>query len=100
MNCCFIEDMKVILKPDFIIHDIAGEKVLIGAGEQVDFSKMLMLNDTAACIITALQKQPATVEELAGLLVEGCEVPLQEAYADVEVLLDKLVRLGVVIVGV
>lgn len=92
--------MKAVLKPDFIIHDIASEKVLIGAGEQVDFSKMLMLNDTAACIVAVLQKQPATVEELAGLLVEEYEVSSQEAYADVKVLLDRLVRLGVVSIGV
>lgn len=90
--------MKVILKPDFIIHDIAGEKVLIGAGEQVDFSKLLMLNDTAACIVAALQKQPVTVEELLALLVEEYEVSSQEAYADLKVLLDRLVRLGVVVV--
>lgn len=88
--------MKAILKPDFIIHDIAGEKVLIGAGEQVDFSKMLMLNDTAARVITALQKQPATVEELAELLVETYEVSLQQANEDVEALLGRLTQLGVI----
>lgn len=88
--------MKAILKPDFIIHDIADEKVLIGVGEQVDFSKMLMLNDTAACIITALQKQPATVEELAGLLAETYEVSLQQANEDVEALLGRLTQLGVI----
>lgn len=88
--------MKAILKPDFIIHDIADEKVLIGVGEQVDFSKMLMLNDTAACIITALQKQPATVEELTGLLAETYEVSLQQANEDVEALLGRLTQLGVI----
>lgn len=88
--------MKAVLKPDFIIHDIAGEKVLIGAGEQVDFSKMLMLNDTAARVITALQKQPATVEELAELLVETYEVSLQQANEDVEALLGRLTQLGVI----
>ena len=46
--------MKATLKPDFILHSIANEKVLIGAGQQIDFSKMLMLNDTAAWIIAEL----------------------------------------------
>lgn len=53
-----IPTMKITIKPDFIIHNIAGEQVLIGMGEEVDFSKMLLLNDTAAYIITALQKNP------------------------------------------
>ena len=62
--------MKATLKPDFILHSIANEKVLIGAGQQIDFSKMLMLNDTAAWIIAELQKQPATPEELTLRLTE------------------------------
>ena len=39
-----IPTMKITIKPDFIIHNIAGEQVLIGMGEEVDFSKMLLLN--------------------------------------------------------
>ena len=52
--------MKITLKTDFTIHNIAGEKVLINVEQRVDFSKMLMLNDTAAWVIAELQKQPAT----------------------------------------
>ena len=47
--------MKATIKQDFLLHSIANEQILIGAGEQINFSKMLMLNNTAAWIITELQ---------------------------------------------
>lgn len=88
--------MKAILKTDFIIHDIASEQVLIGTGEQVDFSRMVMLNDTAAAIITTLQKQSATLEELAQKLTEEYDVSLEETRKDIELILSRLAQLGVV----
>lgn len=47
--------MKATIKKDFLVREIAGEKVLIGNGEQINFSKMLVLNDTAAYLIEELQ---------------------------------------------
>ena len=83
--------MKATLKPDFILHSIANEKVLIGAGQQIDFSKMLMLNDTAAWIIAELQKQPATPEEIY-------DVSQEKAQNDIEELLRHLEEQGIVII--
>ena len=90
--------MKAPLKPDFILHSIANEKVLIGAGQQIDFSKMLMLNDTAAWIIAKLQKQPATPEELTLRLTEIYDVSQEEAQNDIEELLRHLEEQGIVII--
>lgn len=88
--------MKAILKSDFIIHNIAGEQVLIGIGEQVDFSKLLMLNDTAACIITMLQKQSTMLEELIQKLIDEYNTSPEEAQKDIEILLCELEQLGVI----
>ena len=90
--------MKATLKHDFILHSIANEKVLIGAGQQIDFSKMLMLNDTAAWIIAKLQKQPATPEELTLRLTEIYDVCQEEAQNDIEELLRHLEEQGIVII--
>ncbi|WP_443760404.1 PqqD family protein [Bacteroides clarus] len=90
--------MKATLKPDFILHSIANEKVLIGAGQQIDFSKMLMLNDTAAWIIAELQKHPATPEELTLRLTEIYDVSQEEAQNDIEELLRHLEEQGIVII--
>ena len=91
--------MKITIKPDFIIPTIAGEQVLIGMGEEVDFSKMLLLNDTAAYIITALQKKSTTSEELVKQLIEEYNVSLQQAHIDIEKLLDRLKQLGVITIS-
>ena len=84
--------MKVYIKKDFLIHTIANEKVLIGNGEQINFSKMLVLNDTAAFIIAELQKQdaPIALEELAQSLHEHFEVEYEVAFSDVKELINQL----------
>lgn len=90
--------MKATIKQDFLLHSIANEQILIGAGEQIDFSKMLILNDTAAWTIAELQKQPATSETLAFRLTEIYDVTQEEAQADIEELLRHLEEQGIVII--
>ena len=84
--------MKVFIKKDFLIHTIANEKVLIGNGEQINFSKMLVLNDTAAFVIAELQKQdaPIALEELAQSLHNHFEVEYEVAFSDVKELINQL----------
>ena len=84
--------MKVFIKKDFLIHTIANEKVLIGNGEQINFSKMLVLNDTAAFVIEELQKQdaPIALEELAQSLHNHFEVEYEVAFSDVKELINQL----------
>lgn len=59
---------------------------------------MLMLNNTAAWIITELQKQPITSEELALRLTEIYEVTEQKAKVDIEELFCQLEQQGVIII--
>ena len=90
--------MKATLKPDFLVHDIAGEQILIGGGEQINFSKMLMLNETSAYLITELKKRTTVTDsELAQCLTAEYEVGPEEALKDVQELLRQLEGQGVVI---
>ncbi len=92
--------MRVSIKKDFLIQTIAGEKVLIGNGEQINFSRMLMLNDTAALVIQELQKQtePMGIEYLAESMHEHFDVDYEEAFDDIKELLSQLQEQDVVIV--
>lgn len=92
--------MKAFIKKDFLIHTIANEKVLIGNGEQINFSKMLVLNDTAAFVIAELQKQdtPIAIEELAQSLHEHFEVEYEIAFSDVKELIYQLQEQEVVVI--
>lgn len=92
--------MKALIKPDFLIQTIANETVLIGNGEQINFSRMLVLNDTAVHIIEQLQQHfsPVSSETLAQSLVESYQVDFPEALADVEELLRLLAEQGVVVI--
>lgn len=92
--------MKAFIKKDFLIHTIANEKVLIGNGEQINFSKMLVLNDTAAFVIAELQKQntPIAIEELAQGLHKHFEVEYEIAFSDVKELIYQLQEQEVVVI--
>ena len=93
--------MKAFIKKDFLIHTIANEKVLIGNGEQINFSKMLVLNDTAAFVIAELQKQdaPITLEELAQSLHNHFEIEYEVAFSDVKELINQLQEQEVIETG-
>lgn len=88
--------MKVKIKDGLLIRDIAGEHVLIDASGGVDFSKMLMLNDTAASIVNLLRQGAHTADELANAIAEEYEVTEDVALEDVKELLAGLIEQGLV----
>lgn len=92
-----ISNMKATIHPDFLVRTIAGESILIGCGDQIDFSKILMLNDTSAFLVRKLQEAgSATDEALAGSLTDEYDVDSPAALADTRQLLLRLEELGVV----
>lgn len=91
--------MKATIRPDHLIRTIAGEHILIGCGEQINLSHMLMLNETSVFLIRKLQEAPATTEELARSLTEEYNVTYPEALADTEALIRQLEEQGVVAVS-
>lgn len=88
--------MKASLKSGYFVQEIAGEKILMGGGTDVDFSKMMVLNGTSAWIVELLQEQPLTEEDVARKLTERFEVDYGQALADVQSLFCRLLELGVV----
>ncbi len=87
--------MKYVIQKDFLVRTVAGEHVLLGSGEQINFSRLLILSETAAFLVGELQQSPCTEEELARKLRAAYEVDASQAQEDVAELLQTLLRLGV-----
>lgn len=89
--------MKMKLKPGYLIQKIAGENILITGGSgDVDFSKMLVLNDSATMLVQTLIDGEVSMEELVNLLVINYNVEINQAETDIEELLNELKKQNIV----
>ncbi len=85
------------IKEGFILRKICGEYVVVGEGlAQVNFNKMLSLNESAAYLWEQVAGKEFTSEDLVRLLLDKYEVSAEQAAADVQKLLDIWVEQGVV----
>lgn len=85
--------MKLKMSPGYMIQKIAGENVLIaGQSDNINCSRMLVLNDSAAELVQTLIDDEATQEELVNFLTENYVVEVEQAQKDVEELLAELNR--------
>lgn len=83
--------MKLKMSPGYMIQKIAGENVLIaGQSDNINCSRMLVLNDSAAELVQTLIDDEATQEELVNFLIENYVVEVEQAQKDVEELLTEL----------
>ncbi len=73
------------IKKGFELRDVCGEKVVIATGiENVDFSKMISLNESAAYLWQAVEGKEFDARLLADLLLQEYEVDDATALADAE----------------
>ena len=86
------------LKPGFALHEVCGEKVLIAEGiENINFSKMVNLNPSAAFLWEKAAEASFTPESLASLLTEEYEVEFAQALEDTHALLAQWKEIGLLI---
>ena len=84
------------IKEGFTLRQICGEYVVVGEGlAQVNFNKMLSLNESAAYLWKAVQGKEFTQEDLVKLLLEQYEVTQEVAAKDVEKLVAIWLEQGV-----
>jgi hypothetical protein len=84
------------IKEGFTLRQICGEYVVVGEGlAQVNFNKMLSLNESAAYLWKAVQGKEFTQEDLVKLLLEQYEVTQEVAAKDVEKLVTIWLEQGV-----
>ena len=73
-----------------------GQNVVSGEGtSQVNFSKLVSLNETAAYLFKAVQGREFTAETLANLLLDEYEVDRETALKDAESLCAQWKEIGI-----
>ncbi len=71
------------IKKGFELMDVCGEAVVVAHGmENIDFSKVISLNESAAYLWNKVAGRDFDAEELARLLTEEYEVDAATALAD------------------
>lgn len=85
-------------KPGFQLRDVCGEQLIIPQGIQnLDFSKMINLNETAAFIWSSMPDDaPFTAEDAANALVKEYEVAYDVALRDASAMLAQLQEEGII----
>ncbi|MBP5483040.1 MAG: PqqD family protein [Bacteroidales bacterium] len=85
------------IKDGFILRSICGEYIVVGEGlAQVNFNKMLSMNESAAYLWKEITGKEFTREDLVQLLLDQYEVSKEQAAADVDKLVDTWLTEGVV----
>ncbi len=85
------------IKKGFELRDICGEKVIIATGiENVDFNRMISLNETAAFLWQAAEGKDFTAETLADLLCGEYEVGHDQALADSQAIILEWEKQGII----
>ena len=81
----------------FELREMCGEFIIIGTGvENIDFSKVISLNESAASLWCEVEGKEFTPETLAALLMEQYDVDEATALADATALANQWVSVGIV----
>lgn len=84
-------------KQGFELRDICGEKVIIATGiENVDFSKMISLNESAAFLWVNIEGKDFTAETLAKLLCEEYDIDHTTATKDAIQIIEEWKGCGII----
>jgi len=71
------------LKPGFNLRDLCGEKILVAEGiENIDYSRIINLNETAAFLWEKLSQGPFELEDMVTLITGEYDVPADVALSD------------------
>ena len=85
------------IKEGFTLRSIVGQYIVIGEGiSQVNFNKMITMNDSAAYLWKGVEGKEFTVEDLTRLLTDQYEVSEEQASADAAAIARKWIEAGIV----
>lgn len=85
------------IKKGFRLHSICGEHIIIAEGrENIDFSKIISLNESAAYLWQAVKDKSFTIDELTRLLTEEYEVDEKTAQNDITTMIRQWIEVGII----
>lgn len=85
------------IKNGFELRDVCGEKVVIAQGlENLDFSKLITLNESAAYLWESISGKTFTETDLVSLLCAEYDVTAEQAATDVQALVAEWKKQGLV----
>ena len=85
------------IKDGFTLRTMLGENIVVGEGlSQVNFNKLITLNETAAFLWKEVQGKTFGKEDLVKLLLYNYEVEEERAAADVDKLIDTWIKEGII----
>lgn len=81
----------------FILRDVLGQATIVGEGVgQIDFNKLITLNDSAAYLWQSVEDKEFDVQTLANLLVDKYGIDQDTALTDAKAIANKWIEIGVV----
>ena len=84
-------------KVGFKLRSICGEQVIVAEGkENIDFSKIISMNETSAYLWEAVEGKEFTADTLAKLLTEQYDVQYSVAFNDCLELIVKWEEAGII----
>lgn len=85
------------IKPGFEIQTVCGQHLILAVGEEnVDFSKMIYINETSLFIWNKLNEGVGTVDALVDAVTGEYDVDSDTARKDIEEFLDQMKEHGIV----
>lgn len=83
------------IKKGFDLRDVCGESVIVAHGkENIDFSKVVSLNETATFLWKQVEGRDFTEDEMVKVLTEDYEVSEETARTDVHNLVTRWAEIG------
>ena len=84
-------------KKGFKLRTVCGENIIVAEGiENVDFSRIISMNETSAYLWKRIQGIDFDENTLAGLLLEEYEVDEATARSDAKALVEKWLEAGII----
>ena len=84
------------IKKNIRIKQIGDEKILVSNdGKNLDYTRIISLNQSAACLIEESMEKEFTVQEWAHRLTDRYDIDYALALSDAQKVVDKLKQAGV-----